>query len=433
MDLQSHLIIFSRASVYLRALIILSLPLSACSSCSSNGNATPDGGDTDSDSDTDADTDSDSDTDSDTDTGPYTTDAGPWEWQDNPDGGEDCGPGCRQVTFSDDVRANEWDVWEDIVVFSGDFRRIYATNYLESETLIVPQVHANAPIQGSQNGALLPAFYENKLVYQLFISSQLPPRSELVVADFSQHVQKVVWQRDELGTDDDAYGTISSLDIHGTAITSSAGCGTPTNVNLCTYPAPYPTDGVALIDGYFVVFTTVWDNKLVFLDATEWPTHDVRGYDLDAEEFFDVTDDDYYQNTPRIGSDKVVWQDFRYSDYAPWEKHSNTVIFAKDLDTGVTTQLTDGSAIAASPDVHGDVAVWLDWRHCADPQGDVYMDFECAEVYGHNLATATEARITNIPDRAKSTPRIWGDRVFVEMKTEAGSAIFMIDLPAQLK
>ena len=113
------------------------------------------------------------------------------------------------------------------------------------------------------------------------------------------------------------------------------------------------------------------------------------------------------------------------------ESQDHTAIFAKDLDTGAVTQLTDGSAIAASPDVYGNVVVWLDWRNCADPQNQNIMD--CAEVYGHNLATGVEVRITYLPDRAKQTARIWSNHLFVDMKTTSGNAIFMIDLPAELE
>ena len=56
------------------------------------------------------------------------------------------------------------------------------------------------------------------------------------------------------------------------------------------------------------------------------------------------------------------------------------------------------------------------------------------EIYGYDVATETEARITELPGRPKAHPRIWGDRVFVDMQTLAGgNAIFMFDLPEALR
>ncbi|MDD5310004.1 MAG: hypothetical protein PHU25_22020, partial [Deltaproteobacteria bacterium] len=58
--------------------------------------------------------------------------------------------------------------------------------------------------------------------------------------------------------------------------------------------------------------------------------------------------------------------------------------------------------------------------------------FSCIEVWGYDFAGQKEFKITNLPGRSKVYSRIWGDKVYVQMETQAGSGqleIYMFDLP----
>ena len=80
------------------------------------------------------------------------------------------------------------------------------------------------------------------------------------------------------------------------------------------------------------------------------------------------------------------------------------------------------------PDIYDNIIIWADYRDSANPN-DV-DSFSGVQIWGYNIDTATEFQITNIPDRPKTMPRIWGDKVFVDMqKTTGGSAIYMFPLP----
>lgn len=50
------------------------------------------------------------------------------------------------------------------------------------------------------------------------------------------------------------------------------------------------------------------------------------------------------------------------------------------------------------------------------------------EIWGHDLVSGVDFQITNLPGRAKTTPRIWGDKVYVHMCTTTGG--YMFDIPA---
>jgi hypothetical protein len=176
---------------------------------------------------------------------------------------------------------------------------------------------------------------------------------------------------------------------------------------------------------------SMWGDKMVFFDTTpEKYPEDIRGYDFTKKEFFPVIDDDEHQIWPRMHKNRVVYMDFRLGNGQPTQSWENAAVFMKDLTTGTISQITNGSAIAAYPDIHENIIIWMDYRHCSNPH-DKY-DFTNVEIYGYNLTTQKEFRITNLPGKPKANPRIWGNKVFVDMAVKAiawGNAIFMFDMP----
>ena len=107
----------------------------------------------------------------------------------------------------------------------------------------------------------------------------------------------------------------------------------------------------------------------------------------------------------------------------------HSAIFMYDVVSHETTQITSGEWTAAYPDINGDHIVWSDYRDCPDPNNA--NQFSCAQIWVYDLVSETEYQVTDILDRPKQTPRIWGDKVFVHMaKTDPDQdAIYVFNLP----
>ncbi|MCP4679006.1 MAG: hypothetical protein GY854_26650 [Deltaproteobacteria bacterium] len=383
--------------------------------------------DADSDSDTDGDTDTDSDTDSDTET---VSDAGPWEWVDNPEG-EDCGPGCTQLTFASGVETREWDVWDNLLVYVSSKFAVYVIDIVKRKHMRIPDMYPEYPIIEediieSPAWAIAAAIYEDQLYYTLYIKGSFPRRDELIVADISKKEQRIVWSFDEVKNA--GYKEPTCLDAHGDHLVSCGGAGDRTERTLSIYPKPWPTEGVALINETYGAFNSIWGDILVFLDIRG--KYDIIGYDFNKDELFPIVDDEEHQSQPCIYDGKVVYMDYRHGDGNPYESWAHVAVYLYDLDTKERQQITSGEWIAASPDIFGDTIVWEDYRHCGDPNNK--NDFSNIEIYGYNLKTKKEFRITKLPGRPKGDPRIWGNKVFVDMALPgSGNGIYMFELPEE--
>ncbi|MFO8074247.1 MAG: hypothetical protein R6V85_20490 [Polyangia bacterium] len=158
---------------------------------------------------------------------------------------------------------------------------------------------------------------------------------------------------------------------------------------------------------------------------------DIQLYDL-SDSSSKMLTDEYQQALPRINGSRVVYMDLRHSAYGldgPWD---HAAVFLYDLETDQETQLTNAEWIANNPDVFGDVVIWTDYRFCADPNNK--NSFTDVELFGTNLETEQTAQITDLPGHGKAFPRIWGERVYVQMYYGPGQwGIFAFDLPDELK
>jgi beta propeller repeat protein len=415
--------------------LIALLALEAACSRNGSGDAGLDAGtdlDTDSDADADSDVDSDADGDTDSNTGPI--DAGSWEWQDNPTG-DDCGPGCKQMTFSGSIREFEWDVWDRYIVYSGksigEGTLVKVTDIQTNRHMTIPDVHPDNPIVAQNNAAFIPVVYMHTMHYNYWQNTIDPYWEEIVRVDLDKKQQEVIWKRKPMSS---IGAVMSYMDVYGSRVISKAGCGDPESFSLCVYEEPWPSEGEVLWPDTYGLANSIWGDILVFLD-TRNPPEDITGYNFQTKEFFNIADEnggDEYQSLPRIQGNRVVYMDFRFGSGTPTGSWEHAAIFMKDLSTGDTVQITDGAAIASYPDIYGDIVVWTDYRNCSNPQDK--NDIFALDVYGYNLKTKTEFRVTNAPDRLKANPRIWGDKVFLDMaKDGGGNAIYMFDLPAEAK
>jgi len=425
-------------------IFIATLLVAGCSGCQDASNAGDSGLDTASDTTSSSEDTSGTETDTETASETYTGEPGDWEWTPNPDG-EDCGPGCKQLTFVKEVRSYEWDVWDDMLVFRTEQDPDVTPNVSLYIVNISEQKHARLPNPGVMFGSsdmhpFYPSIYMKK-VYWGGKSYDTPQTiAAILEADITQKIIRVVHKNDV------PVGPAKYMDVYEDKIVSQGGCGTALEAyplcifDLSTSPA---TVTVALED--HAAWTSLWDGKVVFTDSRYNDNYnlDVTMYDIAAGQFVPIAAEPNYTAFPgRIQGHRVVYNDLRYgtSQDAIMGDWDHAAVFVHDLDTGQKRQVTNAQWIAATPDIYGDVVVWLDYRNALDPNwigssGD-------KQVWGYNLVTNVTAQITNLPadqdpDRAKICPHIFGDKVFVEMGARGvpgvGYSIFMFDLPEALK
>ena len=207
------------------------------------------------------------------------------------------------------------------------------------------------------------------------------------------------------------------------------GCDDLSEYSLCAFDlGQSPVVSETLIAGSYGSHNSIWGDVLVWTLALT--DNDIRGYDFSTQQFIEITDDDnsVYQLAARIQGDRVVYQDLRFGTSDPMGNWNHSAVFLYDLTTQTAQQITNQAWISAYPDVYGDIIVWVDYRNCSDPNNK--NSTSNVEIWGYNISTDTTFQITDLPGRSKTTPRIWGDKVFVHMyKETSGDAIYMFDLP----
>jgi len=354
---------------------------------------------------------------------PGQTDAGPWEWEDQPEG-EDCGPGCKQITFSNKVRLASWDVWDDRLAFVDDeTRRLWLVDMAEGKQLKVPAVNPELAPEPPliTNGFYGPSLFEDQLLHGWWTSFNVPLTQRQIVLNSTPTVLKVM--ADWGGIDNDLYENQFVYFRHN-SITGEK--------DLCIGDVENPCEVNVLLASlqYGGAASRIWKNTLVWVQGKS-ASSDIQGFDQANESFAEITSDEYYQIHPRLHERRVVYQDLRFGDNNPQGNWNHSAVFLYDLDTQQTTQIAGGDWIACNPDVHGDIVVWTDYRASNDPNNG--YDFSGVEIWGYNLATQTEFQVTNIPGRAKAMPRVWGGYVYVDMAKPGGNAIYRFDLPAEAR
>jgi hypothetical protein len=399
---------------------------SACSSCSGDNNNAHDAGpDTSADTDTDTDTDTDADTDTDSDT---ISDAGPWEWTDLPTG-EDCGDGCEQLTYTDEVRFLEWDVWETKLVFKDGIYQSHVIDIANKKQLAIPSPYPELMFSDSDPlcSTHYPSIYEDIVVYSFAVFVPGEEKTQLIRTDLQSQTQQFLWT-----TDYDVsvfFEAQDEIDTFNNRAISQGGCDNSYVGELCFFPITTPGEVNVLTGSHYGGYNSLWGDIAVWFTIDyEGDTFDIEGYNFASSEFFYITHDAETQLDPRIQGSTVVYMDLRFGDSNLDGNWNHAAVFAYDLTTEATKQITSGAWIAAYPDVYENHVVWLDYRASSNPNDA--QSFDGVEIWGYNLTTDTEFQITNLPGRPKQTPRIWGNKVFVDMMTTSGgNAIYMFDLP----
>lgn len=331
-----------------------------------------------------------------------------WEWVDNPVG-EDCGSGCVQLTFAQNVAEGEWDIWEDYLVYRDENQKIVVVDIPGGRHLVIPDLHPEFPIGTGRSAGYSPAIFEDTVFYVLSVYGAAPARLEVVKVELGSERQNVVWERDA------AFGyrraRPASMDVYGPRLVSAGGGGDGQVASLTVYAPPWPAEGQVLIGEEYGGWNSIWENTLVFWDQRQTPTS-IGGYDFETGQFFSVGTDNDYQYAPRIQGTKIVYMDFRFGDSDPWGSWENSAIAMYDLASGQTKLIAGGFFITAHPDVWEDTVVWMDYRKSLNQSRE---DLGAVEIWGFDSKTKKRFQITDLPGRPKAYPRIWGDRVFVLM------------------
>ena len=132
---------------------------------------------------------------------------------------------------------------------------------------------------------------------------------------------------------------------------------------------------------------------------------------------------------PRLQGHRLVWMDTRNDPEHGLLDPRNVDIYARDLATGEGFAACTDPALQEDPDVEGDLVVWTDYRHNADPTARA--DATQSDIYLADLGASREVRLTQLPGFARD-PRIDRGRVFFTWQPDERAAqIYVIDLAAR--
>ena len=334
-------------------LMLACVLLSGCSGCSNGGGGTPDtdtGADGDSDADSDTDTDSDSDGDTDTDTMPegFVPDAGPWDWEDLPDAGDCPQEGCRQLTFADEVRVLEWDVWGSVLSYNDSETRSHVVDFQDNRQVVIPNPFPQ--YQESSTVGLSSFFpataYEDTVCYSFAIYLDLSFKN-VICADLTTEIQTLIHSRAQQ-QGGEAPKPAKYSDLYGSRFVSKGGCGDFDVWTLCGFDISAPgTDPQVVIPEYYGGYNSLWGDVVVWFAINSTESDDIRAYDFSTESFIEITDDAPTQMFPRIHGARVVYQDHQLGTSDSMGDWNHAALFMHDLSTSEATQITSGEWIAA--------------------------------------------------------------------------------------
>jgi hypothetical protein len=197
-------------------------------------------------------------------------------------------------------------------------------------------------------------------------------------------------------------------------------------------------------EGRMIDSPSIYGNKIVFaaVDSHEYfqaalssrlgppPNFDIFLFDLQTDEFRQLTAERHSQMSPRIWGDTVVWLDARNQPRdqypPPWD------VYALDLKTNIETRITSNSTAEGYSQlaISGSLVVWTDMRH-ADPGALSHASNDSKynnEIYLYDLATGQERRLTASAENDHS-PDIDGNHVVWLRQIDYNkSDVFIYDL-----
>jgi hypothetical protein len=311
---------------------------------------------------------------------------------------------------------------------------ITIVDYQKNMQMVLPNPYPQYP-----TGTMLSSinFYPATIFKKVVCYSKMVDQNEkfvdVISANLESKKQTLVYRREKQGGFFPNPAKFS--DLYNNRFVSMGGCGEVMDSwPLCYFDIGSPGVYEEIQPHLYGSHNSIWEDIVVWYSEADG-IFDIKGYDFSTKATFNITSDDEDQFMARIHRKYVVYQDLRYGENSDptmgdW---NHSVVFLYNLQTKEAKQITNQDWISAYPDVNGDIIVWADYRESANPNDK--NSLAGVQIWGYNLSTEYEFQITDIPNRAKSLPRIWEDKVFVAMykETPGEDAIYMFDLPAEAR
>ena len=335
--------------------------------------------------------------------------------------GLDCGRGCRQLSFGDEVFRARYDVGSQFVVYEGgDLRRdnFFLINYESGKE---SQFAWCSHSQGDPYNCALPAVHNGYLVYDTrpwesdfdwtlwlyrigdryrtpLVTRTMTERAR-ALRDIDLYDRTVVWWD----------STIYPAGLYAMGIDGGDVIGLTRNECGCYGPP------------------LIWGRQVVYESWAHYT--DVWMVNIDTHEERNLTDDEPLQFSAAFDGQWVVWCDSR-NDPSPNPGFLiyNPDIYGMQLPDGEVEPLCDNPAAQTAPDVQNGLVAWEDFRNAENPNDGNQWATANVDIYLMDLATRREVQATDLPG-PEVEPRIWGHRLFYVAKDLIGQwAIFMVDL-----
>lgn len=343
----------------------------------------------------------------------------------------DCGPGCRQVSFTQgDLWSGAYDVWDNWVImdtwFEQDadflFKRVILIDLNSLEHYLIEE--KNTYDTGNPGSSYVDLF-ENRFIFQSGILSTpliwksrlcqyglIDPPTEIVGSTVFEYSYPIAYG-----------GGMQSMDSWGDLVAWSD-YRDSTSV-IAVLDLATREECLVTGRGYGTGNPAVWDGKVVFHEGS-LGHYNVFVYDSATGGVRPITGPTGDQFGADIWQDRVVWTD-THGEGTMLDQF-NSDVYMHDLTTGETTAICTDPAMQPAPvSIFGDTVVWIDCRHDLEHADDCgYSDR--TEIYMYDIATGTETRLTDLPTK-KNHPKVYENRVYFTMDdTDGVRSIFEITL-----
>lgn len=320
----------------------------------------------------------------------------------------DCGPGCRQVTFSS-VNAGVFDVKGRMLAYiGGDTELGFIDLDADGEFLVpVPEGHVLANNDGI-------AIDDGTLTFSTFSVEE--GLGCLWRLDLARSCLVLLRSLDRL---DETYGDIpNDLDLDVPWLVWFDQRWGPGRQDLFAYDLEAASERRLTTDQCCVGESSIWGTQIVYQGWADGP-RGIHVLDLGGGEARRVWDDPQEQRQPAIWENRVV---FTYVSRArdPFDEDIHGV----DLDTGKDFVVAADEGLQAEPDVYGDLVVWTDCRNNPDP----HACNSNIDVYARDLATSQEIQVTALPG-LEGSPRIWERTVYFIGNIDGTLRVCAVDVP----